>query len=74
MKGWMMLVTGPDAATGENLRRRIVAIATSDSDEAFAVARATVPGGMPTSVGLLTDDAVADLGLKPGEARVLGDF
>lgn len=74
MKGWAMLVTGPDAAIGENLRRRIVAIATGDSDEAFAVARATVPGGTPTSVGPLADDAVADLGLKSGEGRVLGDF
>ena len=74
MTGWMMLVTGPDASTGENLRRRIVAIATDDSDVAFNVARATVPGGIPTSVGTLADDAVADLRLKPGEGRVLGDF
>jgi hypothetical protein len=74
MKGWVMLVTGPDAAIGENLRRRIVAVGTDDSDEAFAVARATVPGGFPTSVGLLADDAVADLGLRSGEARVLGAF
>ena len=74
MKGWVMLVAGPDAATGENLRRRIVAAAVDDSDEAFAVARATVPGGTPTSVGPLADDAVADLGLKPGEGRVLGNF
>ena len=74
MKGWVMLVAGPDAATGENLRRRIVAAAVDDSDEAFAVARTTVPGGTPTSVGPLADDAVADLGLKPREGRVLGDF
>ena len=74
MKGWVILATGPDAAIGENLRRRIVAIGTGDSDEAFAVARATVPGSTPTSVGPLADDAVADLRLKPGEARVLGEF
>ncbi|HWB49828.1 MAG TPA: hypothetical protein VG651_12020 [Stellaceae bacterium] len=74
MKGWMMLVTGPDAASGGNLRRRIVAAAVSDSDEAFAVARDTVPGGRPTSVGPLTEDSVADLGLKPGTGRVLGTF
>jgi hypothetical protein len=74
MKGWVMLVTGPDAAVGENLRRRIVAAVVSDSDEAFNIARATVPGGIPTSVGPLADDAVADLGLKPGAGRVLGDF
>lgn len=74
MKGWVILVTGPDATTGENLRRRIVAAAVADSDEAFTIARATVPGGAPTSVGPLADDAVADLGLKPGEGRVLGDF
>jgi hypothetical protein len=74
MKGWVMLVTGPDAAIGENPRRRIVAVPTGDSDEAFALARATVPGGMPTSVGLLADDAVADLGLEPGKCRVLGVF
>lgn len=74
MQGWMILVTGPEALIGENLRRRIVATATDDSDEAFAVARATVPGGIPTSVGRLAEDAVADLGLKPGEGRVLGDF
>ena len=43
-------------------------------DEAFAVARDTVPGGTPTSVGPLTDDTVADLGLKPGKGRVLGTF
>lgn len=73
MKGWLMLVTGPDAAD-DNLRRRIVAIATGDSDEAFNVARATVPGGTPTSVGILWDDAVVDLRLKPGEGRVLGEF
>jgi hypothetical protein len=74
MKGWVILVTGTDAAIGENRRRRIFAVATDDSDVAFAVARATVPGGFPTSVGPLADDAVADLGLKPGEGRVIGDF
>ena len=73
MKGWLILMTGPDAAS-ENLRRRIVVIATIDSDEAFAVARDKVPGGTPTSVGVLADDAVADLRLKPGEGRVLGEF
>jgi hypothetical protein len=45
MKGWMMLVTGPDTEIGQNLRRRIVAAAVDDSDEAFAVARDTVPWG-----------------------------
>ena len=74
MKGWVMLVTGPDAAVGENRCRRIVAVAADDSDVAFAVARATVPGGFPTSVGPLADDAVADLALKPGEGRVIGEF
>ena len=74
MKGWLILVTGPDATIGENLRRRIVAVATDDSDVAFTVARATVPGGFPTSVGLLADDSVADLELKPGEGRVIGEF
>jgi hypothetical protein len=44
MKGWMMLVTGPDVEIGQNLRRRIVAAAVNDSDEVFAVARDTVPG------------------------------
>ena len=44
MKGWMMLVTGPDAEIGQNLRRRIVAAAVNNSDEAFTVARDTVPG------------------------------
>ena len=39
MKGWMMLVTGPDTEIGENLRRRIVAAAISDSDEAFRCPR-----------------------------------
>ena len=74
MKGWAVLVTGPDAAMGENRRRRIVAVPTDDSDVAFAVARATVPGGFPTSIGPLADDAVADLKLKPGEGRVIGEF
>jgi hypothetical protein len=74
MKGWMMLVTGPDGEIGQNPRRRIVAAAVNDSDEAFAVARHTVPGGMPTSVGPLTEDSVADLGLKPWQGRVLGTF
>ena len=74
MKGWIMLVTGPDVEIGQNLRRRIVAAAVNDSDEAFAVARETVPGGMPTSVGPMTEDSVADLGLKPGKGRVLGTF
>jgi hypothetical protein len=74
MRGWMMLVTGPDADTDQNLRRRIVAAVVVDSDEAFAVARETVPGGLPTSVGPVTDDIVADLGLKPGKGRVLGTF
>jgi hypothetical protein len=57
----MMLVTGSDAAIGENLRRQIVGVGNDDSDEPFAVAHATVPGGFPTSVGLLADDAVAIL-------------
>ena len=74
MKGWVILVTGPDTGIGENLRRRIVAAAVVDSDDAFNIARATVPGGVPTSVGPLADDAVADLRLKPGEGRVLSDF
>jgi hypothetical protein len=74
MRGWLMLVTGPDADSDQNQRRRIVAIATDDSDVAFAIARETVPGGLPTSVGLVTDDVVADLGLKPGKGRVLGTF
>ena len=74
MTGWAILVSGPDTAMGENRRRRIVAVATDDSDVAFAVARATVPGGLPTSVGPLADDAVVDLRLKPGEGRVIGDF
>lgn len=74
MKGWMMLVTGPDADSDQNLRRRIVAAVVEGSDEAFAVARETVPGGLPTSVGPLAEDAVADLGLKPGKGRVLGTF
>ena len=74
MKAWMILVTGPDATIGENRRRRIVAVGTDDSDVAFTVARAAVPGGFPTSIGLLADDAAADLRLKPGGARVIGDF
>ncbi len=74
MKGWMMLVAGPDMEVGQNLRRRIVAAAANDSDEAFAIARDTVPGGMPTSVGPLTEDSVADLGLKSGKGRVVGTF
>ena len=74
MKGWIVLVMGPDAEVGENLRRRIVAAAVADSDEAFAIARETVPGGVPTSVGPLAEDSVADLGLKPGKGRVLGAF
>ena len=74
MNGWMMLVTGPDTEIGQNLRRRIVAAAVNDSDEAFAIARDTVPGGTPTSIGPLTDNSVADLGLKPGKGRVLGTF
>lgn len=74
MKGWMMLVTGPDAGIGQNMRRRIVAAGVNDSDEAYAVARETVPGGVPTSVGPLAEDSVADLGLKPGKGRVLGTF
>jgi hypothetical protein len=74
MKGWIMLVTGPDTEIGQNPRRRIVAAAVNDSDEAFAVARETVPGGTPTSIGPLTDDSVADLGLKPGKGRVVGAF
>ena len=74
MKGWMMLVAGPDTEIGQNLRRRIVAAAVNNFDEAFAVARDTVPGGTPISVGPLTDDSVADLGLKPGKGRVLGTF
>ena len=74
MKGWIVLMTGPDAEIGENLRRRIVPAAVNDSDEAFAVGRETVPGGVPVSVGPLSDDSVADLGLKPGKGRVLGTF
>ena len=74
MKGWVVLVTGPDMEIGANLRRRIVAAAVNDSDEAFAVARETVPGGIPTSVGPLTEGSVADLGLQPGKGRVLGSF
>ncbi len=74
MKGWIMLVTGPDAEIHQNLRRRIVAAAANDFDGAFAVARDTVSGGIPTSVGPLTDDSVADLGLKLGKGRVLGTF
>lgn len=73
MKGWIVLMTGPDAE-GLNPRRRIVAAAVNDSDEAFAVGRETVRGGVPTSVGPLAEDAVADLGLKPGKGRVLGTF
>jgi hypothetical protein len=73
MKGWVMLVTGPDAELG-NARRRIVAAAVNDTDEAWAVARETVPGGTPTSVGPLAEDSVADLGLKPGKGRVLSTF
>jgi hypothetical protein len=74
MKGWLMLVTGPETEIGQNLRRRIVAAAVNDSDEAYAVARETVPGGVPTSVGPLTEDSVADLGLKPGKGRIVGTF
>ncbi len=74
MKGWIVLVTGPDAGRGQNAHRRIVAAAADDSDKAFTVARETVPGGVPTSVGPLTEDSVADLGLKPGKGRVLGTF
>ena len=74
MKGWMMLVTGPDEEIGRNLRRRIVAAAANDSDEAFAIARDTVPGGRPTSIGPMTDECVADLGLEPGKGRVVGAF
>jgi hypothetical protein len=69
----MMLVTGPDTAMGLKLRR-IVAAGAADSDEAFAVARATVPGGLPTSIGPLTEDSVADLGLQSGQGRVVGTF
>ena len=74
MKGWIVLMTGPDAGSDQNVRRRIVAAAVNDSDEAFTVCRETVPGGVPTSVGPLTEDSVADLGLKPGKGRVLGTF
>jgi hypothetical protein len=74
VKGWIILVTGPDLGIGENLRRRIVAAAVEDSDEAFAAARTAVPGGMPTSVGPLTEESVADLRLTPGKSRVLGTF
>ena len=74
MKGWVVLMTGPDAEVGQNLRRRIVAAAVNNSDEAFAVGRETVPGGVPTSVGPLSEDSVADLRLKSGKGRVLGTF
>ena len=74
MKGWLMLVTGPDADGDRHPRRRIVAAIVEDSDEAFAIARETVPGGLPTAVGPLADDAVTDLGLEPGKSRVLGTF
>jgi hypothetical protein len=74
MKGWIVLVTGPDTGVGQTMRRRIVAAAVNDSDEAFTIGRETVPGGVPTSVGPLTEDAVADLGLQPGKGRVLGTF
>jgi hypothetical protein len=74
MKGWIMLVTGPDEGSAGNPHRRIVAAAVTDSDEAYVVARDTVPGGVPTSVGPLAEDAVADLGLAQGKGRVLGTF
>jgi len=38
MKGWLMLVTGPDVGADQNSRRRIVAAAVNNSDEAFAAA------------------------------------
>ena len=73
MKGWLMLVTGPDTEAGQTLRR-IVAAAVDNSDEAYDAARAAVPGGVPTSVGPLAEDSVAALGLKSGQGRVLGTF
>ena len=71
MQGWMMLVTGPDGEIGQNVRRRIVAAAINDSDAAFAIARETVPG-VCDICRPLSQDTVADLGLKPGKGRVIG--
>jgi len=73
MKGWMMLASGPDTA-GPTPRKRIVAVSAGDSDAAFEAARAAVAGFMPESIGPLSDDVAAALGLAPGKHRVLGSF
>lgn len=75
MKGWMMFVTGPDTATGHTPMKRLVAVAADNSDAAFEAARAAVPGSVPASVGPLTDDATAALGLTSAKKnRVIGTF
>jgi hypothetical protein len=73
MKGWVMTVTGPDAS-GQGLRKRILAVVAETADEAFAAARTAVPGGTPQSIGPLTADSTADLKLTSGNSRVLGSF
>jgi hypothetical protein len=74
MNGWIMLVSGPDLAPNQSLRRRLIAVTADDSDEAFEAARVTVPGGLPQSIGPLTEDAVTDLRVTPGKGRVLNTF
>jgi hypothetical protein len=74
MKGWMMLVSGPDLATNQSPQRRLVAIAADDSDGAFEAARTAVPKGLPQLVGPLPESAVTDLGVTPGKGRVLSTF
>ncbi|MBV9824953.1 MAG: hypothetical protein JO001_04625 [Alphaproteobacteria bacterium] len=75
MKGWMMLVSGPDTQTGHTPLKRLVAVAAGNSDEAFEAARAAVPGCVPASVGPLTDDATAALGLTSAKkSSVIGTF
>ena len=74
MNGWMLLVTGPDSENGLTPRKRLVAVAAGNTDDAFEAARADAPGAMLESVGPLSESAVADLKLAPGKSRVLGMY
>lgn len=74
MKGWILLVSGPDLATNQSAQRRLFAVAADNSDGAFEAARAAVPGGLPQLVGPLTEETVAALGVTPGKGRVLSIF
>jgi hypothetical protein len=72
-KAFLTRCVGPETGLGGLNTVRIVAVVADHQNAAYNAVRAAVPGSSEHQViGDLSDETVRDLGLLPGQVRILG--